>query len=365
MNGRLRSFQALARKELIATLKEKTSRMILVGPLLLYILLFGYIASFNLDRVPYALCNQSSSALASEFVQLIDNNRIFQRVATFHSVGEIAKAIDESNALLVVVIPETFSQDLHNKKTTSIQVLIDGRNSTTAQLAAGYLSTIAENFNLKVLAMEDQLSARLLFNQNAITQWFIMPGLIVMLSMLQVLILSALSVAREREQGTFEQLLVSPYRTIDLLLAKAYIPMIIGLFQGTLIFLVDLFWFKIPLAGSVFNIYLVLIVFVISVVGLGLAISASSNTMQQALLWVFVFMVPMVLLSGLFAPVENMPQWLQLLTFADPLRFALVAIRRVYLVGIGSSEILLIMWPVVGIAFITLPLAYYLFNRRL
>lgn len=365
MSRRLRCFRALAHKELLATLKEKTSRMILVAPLLLYILLFGYIASFNLERVPYALCNQSSSVYASEFVRAIDSNRFFQRVATYHSVGEISKAIDESNALLVIVIPKTFTQDLHNQKTASVQVLVDGRNSTTAQLAVGYLSTITEAFNVRILGLDNQLIARLLFNPNAITQWFIMPGLIVMLSMLQVLILSALSVAREREQGTFEQLLVSPYRTIDLLLAKAYIPMIIGLFQGTLIFLVDLFWFKIPLVGSIFNIYLVLIIFVISVVGLGLAISASSSTMQQALLWVFVFMVPMVLLSGLFAPVENMPQWLQLLTFVDPLRFALVAIRRVYLVGIGSSEILLIMWPVIGIAFITLPLAYYLFNRRL
>lgn len=365
MIHRLRCFRALARKELLATLKEKTSRMILVGPLLLYILLFGYIASFNLERVPYALCNQSNSAYAAQFVQAIDNNGIFQRVSTLQSIGEISKAIEESNALLVIVIPQTFTQDLQRQQATDIQVLVDGRNSTTAQLAVGYLSTIAEIFNVRVLGIEHRLSARLLFNPNAITQWFIMPGLIVMLSMLQVLVLSALSVAREREQGTFEQLLVSPYRTIDLLLAKAYIPMLIGLFQGTLIFLIDLFWFDIPMTGSVWNIYLVLIIFITSVVGLGLAISASSNTMQQALLWVFVFMVPMVLLSGLFAPVENMPQWLQLLTFADPLRFALVAIRRVYLVGIGSLEVILSLWPVIIMAFVTLPLAYYLFNRRL
>ena len=365
MSGRYRRFRALVHKELLATLKEKTSRMILVGPLLLYILLFGYIASFNLDRVPYAVCDMSRSAYSETFLRAVDRNGIFERVATLESPAQAAHAIDRLNALLVVVIGEDFDRALRESRPADVQVLIDGRNSTTAQLAAGYLSVIAQSVTASLFGVEAALSMRVLFNPNAITQWFIMPGLIVMLSMLQVMVLSALSVAREKEQGTFEQLLVSPYSTLELLLAKAVVPILIGLFQGTLIFLVDLFWFEIPMAGSVASLYAVLAGFTVSVVGLGLAISAYSRSMQQALLICFVFLVPMVLLSGLFAPVENIPELLQWLTYADPLRFALAGIRRIYLAGAALAEVLAMMWPVWAMAAVTLPTAYYYFKRRL
>ena len=225
-------------------------------------------------------------------------------------------------------------------KGADIQVVIDGRNSTTAQLAAGYVTEIVRTVSASIAGVESPVKTRFLFNPNLITQWFIMPGLIVMLSMLQVVVLSALSVAREREQGTFEQLLVSPYTTLELLTAKSIVPILIGLFQSTLIFLVDLFWFDIPMGGSVIAMYAVLFLFTLSVVGLGLAISAYSQTMQQGLLIVFVFLVPMVLLSGLFAPVENMPEWIQVLTYADPLRFTLAAVRQIYLAGASFLTVL-------------------------
>lgn len=365
MTKRSIRFKALVRKELLATLKEKTSRMILVGPLLLYILLFGYIASFNLDRVPYALCDLSGSEESATLVRALDNNRIFYRVATLQSVSQIAPVMDEGEALLTVVIEPSFAEHLKEGKAADVQVVIDGRNSTTAQLAAGYVSQIAQSVNASVSGLPEAVRTRFLFNPNLITQWFIMPGLIVMLSMLQVVVLSALSVAREREQGTFEQLLVSPYTTGELVAAKSIAPILIGLFQSTLIFLVDLFWFEIPMGGSIVSMYLVLFLFTLSVVGLGLAISAYSQTMQQALLVVFVFLVPMVLLSGLFAPVENMPKWIQFLTYADPLRFTLSAVRQIYLAGASVWTVLPTMIPVIVMALVTLPAAYHFFKKRL
>ena len=301
MSKRMIRMRALVRKELLATLKEKTSRMILVGPLLLYILLFGYIASFNLNHIPYALCDLSGSEASSQFIRAIDNNRIFERVATVQSVNQIAAVMDEGEALLTVVIEPQFARHLKEGKEARVQVAIDGRNSTTAQLAAGYLTQIAQTMNATLSGVPEAVKTRFLFNPNLITQWFIMPGLIVMLSMLQVVVLSALSVAREREQGTFEQLLVSPY----------------------------------------------------------------SQTMQQGLLIVFVFLVPMVLLSGLFAPVENMPEWIQMLTYLDPLRFTLSAVRRIYLAGAPLSAVLPSMWPVIAMTALSLPAAYYFFKKRL
>ena len=357
--------RALIVKELAATLKERTSRMILVAPIILYVILFGYIATFNLDKVPYALLDNSRTAASMNFVRRIDASPVFDRIETLANTEGISRAIERGRALVVVAIDADFARDLADGRPARVQVIIDGRNSTTAQLAASYLSVMAQDYMAEKAGAAPAVTMRFLYNPNNITQWFIMPGLIVMLSMLQVIVLASLSVAREREQGTFEQLLVAPFSLDELVISKAIVPVAIGVFQSTLIFAIDAWWFEIPLAASVVKVYVVLLIFILSIVGLGLAISAYSRTMQQALLIAFVLLVPMVLLGGLFTPVANMPEWLQLLTYADPLRFALAAVRRIYLADAGYEEILLTMWPAIVVAAVTLPLARYYFGKRI
>lgn len=357
--------RALIVKELAATLKERTSRMILVAPIILYVILFGYIATFNLDKVPYALLDNSRTAASMDFVRRIDASPVFERIETLANTEGISRAIERGRALVVVAIDADFARDLADGRPARVQVIIDGRNSTTAQLAASYLSVMAQDYMAEKAGAAPAVTMRFLYNPNNITQWFIMPGLIVMLSMLQVIVLASLSVAREREQGTFEQLLVAPFSLDELVISKAIVPVAIGVFQSTLIFAIDACWFEIPLAASVVKVYVVLLIFILSIVGLGLAISAYSRTMQQALLIAFVLLVPMVLLGGLFTPVANMPEWLQLLTYADPLRFALAAVRRIYLADAGYEEILLTMWPAIVVAAVTLPLARYYFGKRI
>lgn len=355
-------FRALLRKELLTTLKDRTSRMILVGPLILYVILFGYVATFNLDYAPYALLDMSKTKQSAQLVRAVDESAVFDRVLTLENTAQIAPAIDSGKALVVLVIGQDYAQRLLEGRPAQVQVIIDGRNSTTAQLAAGYLSIIAGNVSGTGTVFE---SIRYLYNPNNLTQWFIMPALIMMLSMLQIMVLSALSVAREREMGTFEQLLVTPFTTGELLASKALVPILIGIFQGTLIFLIAVFWFNVPLVGSIAKIYAVMTIFVLAVVGLGLAISAYSKTMQQGLLIAFVALVPMVLLSGLFSPVDNMPDWIQAITWADPLRFALLSVRRIYLADASWIHIAKTMIPTAAVAAVSLPLAYHYFKKRL
>lgn len=355
-------FRALLRKELLTTLKDRTSRMILVGPLILYVILFGYVATFNLDYAPYALLDMSKTKQSAQLVRAVDESAVFDRVLTLENTAQIAPAIDSGKALVVLVIGQDYAQRLLGGRPAQVQVIIDGRNSTTAQLAAGYLSIIAGNVSGTGTVFE---SIRYLYNPNNLTQWFIMPALIMMLSMLQIMVLSALSVAREREMGTFEQLLVTPFTTGELLASKALVPILIGIFQGTLIFLIAVFWFDVPLVGSIAKIYAVMTIFVLAVVGLGLAISAYSKTMQQGLLIAFVALVPMVLLSGLFSPVDNMPDWIQAITWADPLRFALLSVRRIYLADASWIHIAKTMIPTAAVAAVSLPLAYHYFKKRL
>ncbi|SFU28407.1 ABC-2 type transport system permease protein [Pseudoduganella namucuonensis] len=185
------------------------------------------------------------------------------------------------------------------------------------------------------------------------------------LSMLQTLLLSALSVAREREQGSFDQLLVTPMSPLEIMAGKALAPVLIGLAQSSIILLVTALWFKVPLAGSLPALYAGLALFTVACVGIGLSISAVSRNMQQATLYTFVLIMPMMLLSGLATPVDNMPPLLRALTLANPLRFAIDLARRIYLEGVGLDAVAYDLWPMALIAALTLPLAAWLFRHRL
>jgi ABC-2 type transport system permease protein len=177
--------------------------------------------------------------------------------------------------------------------------------------------------------------------------------------------LAALSVARERENGTFDQLLVTPFSPTEIMIGKAIPIMLIGLMQSTIVLMVALFWFEIPLAGSLLTLYAGLTLFTVASVGVGLCISAVSVNMQQAMLYTFMLMMPLILLSGLVTPVRNMPQFLQIATLVNPLRFAIDLVQRVYLEGVGLPEIIHDLIPLVIISALTLPLAAWLFRNRL
>ncbi len=192
-----------------------------------------------------------------------------------------------------------------------------------------------------------------------------MPSLIAALSMMQTLLLSALSVAREREQGTFDQLLVTPYTPLQIMIGKALPPIFVGLMQSTIILLIILFWFKIPMNGSIGLLYFGLLSFNVAIVGVGLSISALSLNMQQAMLFTFLLIMPLMLLSGLLTPVENMPKALEIATYVNPLRFGINLVQRVYLEGANFTQVQFNFIPMIILGLITLPLAAWLFRNRL
>jgi ABC-2 type transport system permease protein len=245
-------------------------------------------------------------------------------------------------------------------------MILDGRNSSTAGAAAGQVGAIVASYNRTLGGPAPiVVERRAWYNPNLESRWNLMPALIGALSMLQTLLLSALSVAREREQGTFDQLLVTPLTPMQILIGKAVPAILVGLVQSTLILLIILFWFQIPLNGSLWLLYLGLLVFTTACVGIGLSISALSVSMQQAMLYTFLLMMPMMLLSGLYSPVTNMPRVLQIATYANPLRFGMDLVRRVYLEGAGMHQVWFDFVPMLCIAAVTLPLAAWLFRNRL
>jgi ABC-2 type transport system permease protein len=364
--ARLAQIAALVRKELLAILKEPSSRAILVVPALLQSLLFGYGATFDLKHVPYAVVDLSRGAASTQLLARLDGTGVFERVASLSSTNEIARPIDAGDALMVLSIPSDFESRLAKGEPAPMQLILDGRNSTTAGMAAAYVGAIVGSFNASRVGRPGvTVVRRAWFNPNLESRWNLMPALIAALSMLQTLLLAALSVAREREQGTFDQLLVTPLTPMQILIGKALPAIFIGLLQSTIIFLIIRFWFQVPLSGSVGLIYLGLFCFTGAAVGIGLSISALALNMQQAMLYTFLLIMPLMLLSGLLTPAENMPQILQWITYANPLRFGVSIVRRVYLEGAGLRDVAMDFVPLLCIAAVTLPAAAWLFRNRL
>ena len=367
----------LCRKELITLLKEPSSRAMLFMPALMQALLFGYGATFDLRHVPYAVLDLSGGQASTELLSRMDGAGMFERTATLASSAQIAGVIDANEVLLVISIPADFEQRLAAGQSARLQLIMDGRNSTTAGAAAGYIGSIVADFNRDQSSRTQlnqmdatggqavQLVTRSWYNPNLESRWQLMPALIAALSMLQTLLIAALSVAREREQGTFDQLLVTPLTPMQILIGKALPSILVGLVQSTIILLIIRFWFQIPMAGSVGVLYLALAVFTVASVGIGLSISAVAANMQQAMLYTFLLIMPLMLLSGLMTPVANMPKVLQVATYSNPLRFGIDLVRRVYLEGAGLQEVGFNFIPMLAVAAITLPFAAWLFRNRL
>ena len=362
---------ALTRKELLAIFKDPRSRFSLFIPPILQCLIYGYVATYDLNDVPYAVLDQDRSAASQKLLAGLDGSRVFRRVANLERAADIKNMINQRRVVLVVQIDQDFERRLLSGAQANVQVIADGRNSNTAGTAMGYISTIVESFNANWRTEHNQgdppirLSTRAWYNPNLETRWHMIPALIGTLTLLQTLLLTGLSVAREREQGTFDQLLVTPLRPSEIMVGKALPSMFVGIMQATLVLLVAQLWFRIPFAGSFFTLYAGMSLFVLAAIGMGLLLSSMAATMQQAMLFSFLLIMPFSLLSGLTTPISSMPESLQYLTYINPLRYAINIAHRVYLEGAGLRLLLPELWPLAVIAAVTLPIASWLFRHRL
>src|ERR1043166_3613259 len=367
----IRRILALTRKELLAVLKDPRSRLSLLVPPVLQCLVFGYAATYDLNDVPYAVFDQDRSAASSPLLARLDGSGVFRRVATLGWVGDIQTFINQRHALLVIHIPYDFERRLLAGQPADVQAIADGRNSNTAGTAMGYVGTIITAFNADWQQTHGQrgppihIAMRAWYNPNLETRWNMIPGLIGTLTMLQTLLLAAMSVAREREQGTFDQLLVTPFRLVEIMAGKALPSILVGAVQATTILLVAQLWFRIPFAGSFVTLYAGLSLFLLAAVGIGLLVSSVAATMQQAMLFSFVLMMPFILLSGLVTPVSSMPEVLQYFTLVNPLLYAIDISRRVYLEGPGRGLLVPELWPLAIMAVVAVSAASWMFRHRL
>lgn len=362
---------ALTLKEFLALLKDKRSRFVIIIPPLIQLLVFGYAATFDLKHVPFAVFNEDRGVAARELVAAFSGSPSFAQVAQLGQEGEIAPVIDRKQVLMVIRIGQDFSADLLSGQPAKLQVIVDGRNSNTAQLVVSYARSIVNQFNREWILQQGgtppsaHVEMRAWFNPNLESRWFFLPGIVGLLTLLVTMLVTALSVAREREQGTFDQLLVTPLRPVEILIGKALPGFLIGLTEATLITLVAVFWFHIPLLGSLLTLYTGVLLFLMSAVGIGLMISSLAVTQQQGLLGAFFFMVPAIILSGFATPIANMPEAVQHLTLLNPMRYFLIVLRGVFLEGTPFHLFIHHFLAMAAIGVTTLTIATLMFRHRM
>jgi len=362
---------ALVKKEFLTLLKDKRSRIVLIGPPLIQMLIFGYAATFDLKHVPFAVYNEDSGYASRELMAAFDGSPSFSRVAQITHEGEIAPLIDSKQVLMVVHAGPRFSADLQGGRPAELQVIVDGRNSNTAMLVINDVREIVNRYNLAWAASHDgklppsHIETRAWFNPNLESRWFFLPGIVGIITLLVTMLVTALSVAREREQGTFDQLLVTPLRPVEILIGKTLPGFIIGLAEASVIILAAVFWFKVPLQGSLFTLYTGIALFLLSGVGVGLMISSVAVTQQQGLLGAFIFMVPAIILSGFATPIRNMPLLVQGITLLDPMRYFLIVLRGVFLEGMPFHLLIPQFWPMALIGVSAFSIAGWLFRHRM
>ncbi len=362
---------ALIWKELLAVLRDPRSRISILFPPIFQLLIFTFAATLDVKNVPIGILNRDNGEQAFELVQRFHGTPFFSKIIYLKSVEEIPDFVDTQKGVMVVSIDEQFSRNLDSGLPANVQLILDGRKSNTAQIVVGYTNEIVKQFNadFEVKAeIQQQNSALVLrnwFNPNLLYFWYNIPSLVATLSMLTCLVVTTQSVARERELGTFDQLLVSPLVSHEILIGKIIPGIIIGLLEGTLMLLVGVFVFGVPFVGSIPFFFLSLLVFVSAISGVGLFISSLSATQQQAMLGTFIFMMPSVLLSGFATPIENMPVWLQPVTYIIPLRYMLVLSKGIFLKGISARIVLHQIWPMVVIGCFNLIGANLFFRKRL
>jgi ABC-2 type transport system permease protein len=359
--------KALIVKELLAAFRDPRARAALIAPPLLQLFLFAYAATLEVSNVPIGVLNQDWGIASEQLISRFERASAFSEIRRYASPREAQIAIDKQEVMIVVHIGQDFSRNLAAREPATVQILLDGRKSNSAQLVNGYVGTIVRQFadDYAQGVAVTELVDRSWYNPNREYRTAMVPTLIGILSMTMVLMIVGMSVARERELGTFEQLLVSPLQPIEIVIGKAVPGLIVGMAQGFIITLIVITVFGIPLTGSPILLFAGLCVFLIAVIGVALFISSLVANQQQAMMGIMVFMMPAMLLSGFASPVQNMPTWLQWITMVNPLTHFMVIMRGVFLRDMPFWLVAEKIWPMAAIAIVTMTVAAWLFRRQM
>ena len=377
----IRQVLNIAKKEFILLRRDRRMYPILFIAPIVQLILFGYAATFDVKNVPVAVYSNDNGSIARRYLEMFTASENFVITQNASNINELEKAIISGPAKLGVVIPSDFSKNIRRGKTGAVQFLVDGADSNTGIIVLNYAKAITQAFNEETattlnswkrramhllfprIAFDPRI--RVLYNPELRSADFMLPGVVVIVLFVTTTILTAMSIVKEKELGTMEQIIVTPLKPAEVIAGKLLPFIIIGFLELGIVLSAGATIFNVSVKGSVPLLFCLSGIFILTTLGLGIFISTITHTQQQSMTMAFFIIVPMVLLSGFIYPIKNMPEAIQYLTFVIPLRYFLVIIRGIFLKGAGIGvlwdEALILL--IIGLFIISVSILR--FNKRL
>jgi ABC-2 type transport system permease protein len=328
-------------------------RVIFVVPMI-QLLVLGYAITTDIKNLNILICDFDGSAISRDLIERFSHTEYFAQVTEDCKAGDIERHLFAGKAIIALIIPKNFGQDLETRRQPEIQILLDGQNSNTAAVALGYCNRILLQFmqdTLRNAASRQPVIARSVkmitpvsrawYNPELKSVYYMIPGIISILLTIITMLLTSLAIVKEKEIGTLEQLMVTPLTSIQIIAGKTIPFAILGFIEMSVAMTFGVLWFKVPIVGSLPVLALLSATFILTSLGLGIFISTIVNTQQQALFLSWFFLVSFILLSGFFYPIENMPVWVRVITYGNPLRYFIEILRELFLKGAGLA----LLWP--------------------
>ena len=316
--------------------------------------ILGYAATTDVTNVPIVIVDADRSTASRALISRFTASNIFKVVDLVSSMQDVDPYIEKGEAWMAVAIPPQYGEGLHRGRPVQLQIVADGSDASSTNIALGYASNLIADYAQDLVQNTARAAGahsggggidprvRVWFNPRIESRYFMLPGIFALLLLVVTANLSSMAVVREREVGTLEQLNVTPLSRLELIFGKLAPYAVIGMIDAMIVLLVIVFWFQVPLRGSFWLLLGMSSIYLLTTLGLGLFISTISNTQQQAMMTsTFFFMTPMMYLSGFVFPIENMPSWIQPLTFLIPLRYFVIILRGIFLKGVGLET----LWP--------------------
>jgi ABC-2 type transport system permease protein len=340
-------------KELLQALRDPRMRGIIFLAPVLQLIVFGYAVTMDVKNIRTAVYDLDRTPESRELLSRFFSSGYFKPVEYVSHANRIRDLMDQAKTDIAIQINKGFSAKLSANEKAPVQMILDGTDSNTASIVMAYTGQIVQKYNrdlaVRAVGLPEgasltkgvDLRSRAWFNVNLESRIFFVPGVVALIGTIVTLLLSSMAIVREREVGTMEQLIVTPIRPVELILGKLLPSGLIGLFDMALIMVLAVFWFEIPMRGSLFLLFISTLLFLLSTLGTGLFISTISTTQQQAMMTTFFYVFPAILLSGFVFPIDSMPEIVQWITYANPLRYFLVILRVIFLKGAGAE----VLWP--------------------
>ena len=338
-------------KELVQMRRDRRMFGLVLMMPLLELMIFGYVVATDIDHISLAVCDYSQTAQSRAYVEHLEQSRYFRVRAACGRVGDIDHLLDRGTVRVALVIPPDFAERLARGGPAQVMAAVDGTNSNTAMIAISYLeqATLGQAIDVidpggggEALVTTPPLvtaEPRVWFNPELRSVKFMVPGIVCVLLMESLVILTAIAIVKEKERGTIEQILVSPIRRYEFIIGKA-IPFIgLGYMNVTIVILFGTYWFDVAIAGSVWLLFALTGLFILTCLGMGLVVSAISNTQQQASMAGQFVILPNMFFSGFMFPISSMPPMVQKLTYVIPLRYFIGIVRGIFLKGVGWAEL--------------------------